>query len=155
MDLPLLRTFLAVVDTGSFTAAGKRRRISQSAVSQQIRGLEAACATSLFTRHARKVTLTQAGNVLVPYAKQILSKADEALAVVSDFEGMGRGRVAIAAGGALCLHILPQLLEEFAARFGKIEIKVVSGFSPQILRLTADGTVDVGIAPRPSTKPNS
>jgi len=149
MDLPSLRTFVAVVETGSFTAAGRRRRVSQSAVSQQIRGLEEACATRLFTRHARKVTLTQAGNVLVPYAKQILSKADEALAVVSDFEGMGRGRVAIAAGGALCLHILPQLLEEFSARFGKIEIKVVSGFSPEILRLTLEGTADVGLTPLP------
>ncbi len=149
MDLSSLRTFVAVVETGSFTAAGKRQQVSQSAVSQQIRGLEEAFATPLFTRHARKVTLTQAGNVLLPYAKQILGKADEAMAVVSDFEGMGRGRISIAAGGALCLHILPHLLEEFSTRFGKIEIKVVSGFSPEILRLTLEGTVDVGLSPLP------
>ncbi len=149
MDLTSLRTFVAVVDAGSFTAAGKRLRISQSAVSQQIRSLEDSFGTALFTRHARKVTLTQAGNVLLPYAKQILGKAEEAHAVVSDFEAMGRGRVAIGAGGAVCQHILPRLLEEFTARFGKIEIKVISGFSEEIVRHTREGSVDIGLTPLP------
>jgi len=145
MEIASLKTFVAVVETGSFTAAGKRLKVSQSAISQQIRQLETSLGAALFTRHARKVTLTQPGDVLLPYARQILSKVDEARAVVSDFEGMGRGRVAIGAGGAVCHHILPALLDEFSTRFGKIEIQVISGYSTEVLRHTLEGSVDIGL----------
>jgi len=145
MEIRALRTFIAVAETGSFTRAGQRLKVSQSAVSQQIRSLEEAVGTSLFTRQARKVALTQAGNVLLPYARQISTKIDEATAVISDFEGMGRGKVAIGAGGAICHHILPQILCEFSARFAKIEIQVLSGFSDETLQRTIEGSVDLGL----------
>ncbi len=145
MDIPTLKSFVTVVEAGSFTAAGQRLKVSQSAVSQQIRLLERSLGAPLFTRHPRKVTLTQAGEVLLPYARQIIAKVEEAKAVVSDFEGLGRGRVVIGAGGAVCHHILPSLLDEFTARFGKIEIRVTSGFSAEILKRTLEGSVDLGL----------
>lgn len=145
MEIRSLATFLAIAETGSFTRAGHKLEISQSAVSQQIRTLEDSLGSPLFSRQARKVTLTQAGNVLLPYARQILGKVDEAKALVSDFEGMGRGRVSIGAGGAVCLHVLPDILREFSSRFGRIEVQVTSGFSFETLRHTVDGTVDLGI----------
>jgi DNA-binding transcriptional LysR family regulator len=145
MDLRALSLFTTVADTGSFTRAAERAGISQSAVSQQIRALEESLGTSLFSRHARKVTLTQAGNVLLPYARQILRKTEEARAVVSDFEAMGRGRISLGAGGALCHHVVPALLKEFAERFTRIEIQVRSGFTDETLRRTLEGTVDIGL----------
>jgi len=145
MEIRALRTFLAVAETGSFTRAGQRLKVSQSAVSQQIRSLEESVGSPLFSRQARNVTVTQAGNVLLPYARQILAKVDDAKAVISDFEGLGRGRIAIGASGPICHHVLPQILREFAARFGKIEIQVISGFSEETLKKTLDGTVDVGV----------
>ncbi|MEE8311395.1 MAG: LysR family transcriptional regulator [Candidatus Binatia bacterium] len=151
MEIKALRTFIAVTETGSFTRAGQRLSVSQSAVSQQIRILEKEVGTPLFTRRARNVTPTQAGNVLLPYARQITAKADEAAAVISDFEGMGRGRVAIGAGGAICHHVLPSILSEFSARFSKIEIQVLSGFTVETLDRTLDGTVDVGLLVLPIT----
>ena len=78
MDFRELRCFVTVAETGSFTRAGGRLEISQSAVSQQIRSLEESLGTPLFTRRTREVALTQAGNVLLPYARQILAKVDEA-----------------------------------------------------------------------------
>jgi len=145
MEIRALRTFIAVAETGSFTRAGQRLKISQSAVSQQIRALEENVGTALFTRQARNVLPTQAGDVLLPYARQITSKVDEAAAVVADIEGMGRGRVAIGAGGAICHHVLPQILSEFSSRFAKIEIQVISGFSVDTLRRTLEGSVDLGL----------
>lgn len=136
---------MAIAETESFTRAGQRLEVSQSAISQQIRSLETSLGTALFARQARKVTLTQAGNVLLPYARQILAKVDEAAAVVSDFEAMGRGRVIIGAGGAICHHVLPQLLSDFSERFGKIEVRVISGFTSETLKRTLDGTVDIGL----------
>ena len=78
MEIKGLRTIVAVAETGSFTRAGQRLSVSQSAVSQQIRVLEKEVGTALFTRQARNVVPTQAGNVLLPYARQIIAKADEA-----------------------------------------------------------------------------
>ncbi|MBI5503475.1 MAG: LysR family transcriptional regulator [Deltaproteobacteria bacterium] len=149
MDLRALATFLTVADTGSFTRAGERLRVSQSAVSQQIRTLEEDLGASLFARQTRKVTLTQAGSVLLPYARQIVRKVEEARAVVSDFEGLGRGRVSVGTSGAVCHHILPDLVREFSSRFGKIEVHVLSGFTLETLQRTIDGTVDLGIVPLP------
>lgn len=149
MDLRALRTFVAVAETESFTRAGGKLQVSQSAVSQQIKLLEESLGAPLFTRRARRVTLTQAGNVLLPYARQILAKVDEAVAVVSDYENAGRGRVVIGAGGAICHHVLPTLLKEFTQRFAKVEMQVISGFSNETLQRTAEGTVDLGIVVLP------
>ncbi len=151
MDFRELRCFVAVAETGSFTRAGGRLEISQSAVSQQIRSLEDSLGAPLFTRRTREVALTQAGNVLLPYARQILAKVDEARAVVSDFEGLGRGRVVIGAGGAICHHMLPSLLKEFTDQFRKVEVQVMSGFSVETLARTVDGSVDIGIIVMPVT----
>jgi DNA-binding transcriptional LysR family regulator len=145
MEIRELRTFIAVAESRSFTRAGQRLAVSQSAVSQQIRSLEQAIGSALFTRQARNVALTQAGDVLLPYARQIVSKADEASAVVSDFESLGRGRVVIGAGGAICHHVLPQILSEFTKRFAKIELHVISGFTFETLARANDGTIDLGI----------
>ena len=149
MDFRELRCFVAVAETASFTRAGGRLEISQSAVSQQIRSLEESIGAPLFTRRTREVALTQAGNVLLPYARQILAKVEEARAVVSDFEGLGRGRVVIGAGGAICHHVLPSLLKEFTGQFRKVEVQVISGFSVETLERTVDGSVDVGIVVLP------
>jgi len=152
MDIRSLRAFIAVAETESFTRAGQRLNVSQSAISQQIRVIEESVGASLFTRRSRSVALTQTGNVLLPYARQILAKVDEARAVVSDFEGMGRGRVIIGAGGAICNHILPLLLQEFASRFAKIEVHVISGFTSETLLRTVEGSVDLGIVVLPISR---
>ena len=145
MELRELRTFIAVAETQNFTRAGRKLDISQSAVSQQIKALEESVGAQLYSRRARTVTLTQAGNVLLPYARQVIGKVDEAVAVISDFEGLGRGRVVIGAGGAICHHVLPHILREFSDRFAKIEIQVISGFSFETMQRALDGTIDLGI----------
>ncbi|MFQ5352546.1 MAG: LysR substrate-binding domain-containing protein, partial [Candidatus Binatia bacterium] len=101
--------------------------------------------STLFARQGRRVALSQAGNVLLPYARQVLRKVEEARAVISDFENMGCGRLTIGAGGAVCNHILPELLREFSSRYAKIEVQVISGLTVSTLQRTVDGTVDLGL----------
>ncbi len=151
MDVKALRAFVAVAETESFTRAGRRLKVTQSAISQQVRSLEQNLGSPLFTRQSRTVALTQAGDVLLPYARQIIAKVEEAIAVVSDFEAAGRGRISIGAGGEICQHVLPELLREFTTRFGKIEVRVVSGFTEQTLKRTLEGTVDLGLLLLPVT----
>jgi DNA-binding transcriptional LysR family regulator len=74
MDWDKLRVFHTVADCGSFTHAGERLGLSQSAVSRQIRGLEEDLKVSLFHRHARGLTLTQEGEMLFATARDVVSK---------------------------------------------------------------------------------
>jgi DNA-binding transcriptional LysR family regulator len=77
-DLELVRTFLAVVEAGSFTAAAPGVYRSQAAVSQQIRRLEAQVGAPLLERGRREVTLSNAGRRLLPHARQLLAASEEA-----------------------------------------------------------------------------
>ncbi len=85
LDLDLLRSFVSVVDAGGFTRAGERVHRTQAAVSQQIKRLEHALGCPLFARdggRGRRVTLTEAGERLLAYARRILALAEEAHQVV-------------------------------------------------------------------------
>lgn len=77
-DLDLVRTFLAVVEAGSFTAAAPGVYRSQAAVSQQIRRLEAQVGAPLLERGRREVTLSNAGRRLLPHARQLLAASEQA-----------------------------------------------------------------------------
>jgi DNA-binding transcriptional LysR family regulator len=83
-ELYQLRYFLAVVETGSFTKASKRVRVSQPTLSAGIQKLEAALSVSLFDRSSRRVSLTGPGTRFVERARNILSEVQEAQAELSD-----------------------------------------------------------------------
>ena len=80
LDLDLLRTFVAVADTGSLTRAGSRVGRSQPAVSLQVQRLEAALGCRLLERTSRRVGLTEPGERLLAYGRRIITLADEAVA---------------------------------------------------------------------------
>src|ERR1700738_998339 len=83
LDLDLLRSFVSVVDAGGFTRAGERVHRTQSTVSQQIKRLEGDIGRPLLTRAGKDVTLTEAGERLLAYARRLLALAEEARDVVS------------------------------------------------------------------------
>ncbi|RMF11400.1 MAG: LysR family transcriptional regulator [Alphaproteobacteria bacterium] len=74
MDWDKLRIFHMVAESGSFTKAGERLNLSQSAVSRQIRGLEEELKVALFHRHARGLTLTQEGELLFQTAEDVVNR---------------------------------------------------------------------------------
>src|SRR6056297_1783574 len=82
MDSDLLRAFVAVADTGGFTAAARLLNRTQSAVSLQIKRLETLYGTQLFTRDSRRVGLTASGTRMLPYARRMLLLEQDAQAVL-------------------------------------------------------------------------
>ncbi|MBB1488514.1 LysR family transcriptional regulator [Oceanospirillum sediminis] len=80
MDIDALRSFIAFVDTGSFTRAARQTFRTQSAISMQMKKLEEETGQSLFVRKGRNLALTDDGQLLVSYARRILAMHDEALA---------------------------------------------------------------------------
>src|SRR3954464_7874325 len=113
IELRLLRYFPAVAEEGHVGDAADRRSIRPPALSQQIRALEEQVGVPLFTRHARGVELTEAGEVLLVEAREVLARSDRLEEAV---EELARGeshalRIGIPPGAPT--NLLPDLLAPF------------------------------------------
>lgn len=122
-DLAQLRTFLAVVGTGSFTRAGEQLGLSQPTVSQHIRRLEEFMGRALLLRDTRKVALTDNGQALAGFARQMLATNDEALSYFSEDTAM-RGRLRFGAADELALTELPSILRAFRVDHPQINLEL-------------------------------
>ncbi|MEO8604208.1 MAG: LysR family transcriptional regulator [bacterium] len=149
IDAKLLRTFVTIVDLRSFTRAGRRLGLSQSAISQQIAAQERQLGVKLLVRAGNGVRPTPAGEILLHYARQILAKVDEAQRVLTAYEATGSGVLRIGAGGAACEHLLPSVLQSFHAEFPRVELRVTSGPSVLTIQRLLDGDLDVGMLTLP------
>ena len=123
LDTDQLRSFAAIVDTGSFTRAAERVNKTQSAVSMQIRRLEEQLGRPLFVKAGRGVKLTDDGEKLVDYARQMLQIEAAAFASVSGKSLAGRIRFGIPDDYAE--NFLPEIVTRFTRRHPLVEISVV------------------------------
>ncbi|RQP09460.1 MAG: LysR family transcriptional regulator [Microbacteriaceae bacterium] len=140
-DPVLLRTFVAVADTASFTRAAELLGISQPTVSQQVRKLEAAAGRILVARDTRAVRLTDNGDAMLGFARTILAAHDEAAAY---FVGSAmRGRLRFGAADDLALTHLPQVLRDFRQLYPQINLELTVGQSGQLSRRLAAGQLDL------------
>lgn len=141
MDIDLYRTFLAVTDTGSFTEAARQVGRTQSAVSQQVKRLEAALGHPLFERLAGSVELTEYGKSLIGYARIIVDTHSEAVSAFrrTDFEGI----VVVGVADAYVNRILRQVVIEFNRLFPNATLNIVIDGSLDLSRRIADGSVDL------------
>ncbi|TKW66998.1 MAG: LysR family transcriptional regulator [Paracoccus denitrificans] len=115
MDWDKLRIFHAVADAGSLTHAGDSLRLSQSAVSRQIRGLEDQLGVTLFHRHARGLILTEQGELLFNATSEMVRKLDMAEARIRDSEDHVMGELKVtAATGFGTLWLVPRLNKLYA-----------------------------------------
>lgn len=115
MDWDKLRIFHAVADAGSLTHAGDSLRLSQSAVSRQIRGLEDQLGVTLFHRHARGLILTEQGELLFNATSEMARKLDMAEARIRDSEDHVMGELKVtAATGFGTLWLVPRLNKLYA-----------------------------------------
>ena len=153
MDLRQLRTFLTIVDAGSFTRAAKRLGLSQPAISQQIGTLERELNVKVLSRTTGGIKPTAAGEVLVQYARQILRKAEEAQRVLAEFDSNAVGRLTIGAPHPVASFLLPAVIGEFRRRFSKCELKLEGAHGKRILTRLLASELDVGIVLLPVDEP--
>jgi DNA-binding transcriptional LysR family regulator len=146
LDDGLLRSFIAVAETQSFTTAAVRVHRSQSAVSQQMRRLEEIAGAALLDRHSRQVALTEQGEMFLAYARRMLRLQDEALAAVNDQARHYPLRVGMPDDYAEA--VLPRMLPAFAARHPNVRPHVHCTMSSQLLRRMSLGELDLAITIR-------
>lgn len=122
LDIALLRTFVAIVDTGGLTSAGKRVGRTQPAVTHQIRRLEDTVGRTLFASNRRQLSLTRDGEVLLELARTMLRLNDEALERFSAPDISGH--VVLGTPDLYASYILPEVLESFSRSHPNVEIQL-------------------------------
>ncbi|GAB2793124.1 LysR family transcriptional regulator [Streptomyces sp. NPDC054796] len=155
MQLHQLRYFAAVADTRHFTRAAEIVHVAQPSLSQQIRALEHELGAELFHRARGHITLTDAGEALLPLARRILADAETARREVQEVAQLRRGRVRLGAPPSLCASLVPDVLRDFHARFPGVELQVHEDGSQDLVRVLADGALDLAliITPLPVQAP--
>ncbi|PSC02723.1 LysR family transcriptional regulator [Alsobacter soli] len=143
LDTDQLRSFVAIIDTGSFTRAAERVNKTQSAVSMQIRRLEEMLGRPLFVKQGRGVRLSEDGEKLVDYARQMLQLEAAAFASVSDKALAGRVRLGIPDDYADTF--LPEILTRFVRRHPLVEMSVICEGSLALSERVATRDIDMAV----------
>ena len=124
MDNQNLKAFITVAEMGSFSEAADRLYLTQSAISKRIALLEQQIGKRLFDRIARQVSLTEAGNELLPRARRILQEYENALQAINDLSGEASGTLRLAISHHLGLHRLPPILKQFAQQYPNVTLDI-------------------------------
>lgn len=151
MDFQTLSAFLAVADAGSFSAAGERLFLSQPAISKRIATLEAGLDQPLFDRIGRRVTLTDAGRALLPFARRALDDLEDARRALTHLRGAASGRLTVGTSHHIGLHRLPAVLRQFTRHHPQVDLDLSFMDSEQACEAVAAGRLELGIVTLPLT----
>lgn len=146
MDLRQLQYAAAVADARSFTRAAAGQVVVQSALSQQVRKLEAELGVRLFDRTTRSVAITSAGEALLPVIRRVLAEADRLATEAQAIRGVIQGRLVVG-----MMEVPPRVLDiaaiiaQFHARYPGVSIALRSGGSDVLVRAVRDRAIDVAL----------
>jgi DNA-binding transcriptional LysR family regulator len=150
VEIRQLRAFVAIAESGTFTAGALRVHVTQAAISMQIRQLESEIGARVFVRAPRHVILTEAGEQLLRRARHILREHDAALDEIAELAGAERGRLRIGSASAMVLtEQLPGILKELRKQHPAAEISVTSGTSEVLVDQILAGEVDIAFVSLP------
>lgn len=141
--------FQRIAELGSFTAAADALHVSQPALGQQIRKLEAQLGAPLFERHARGVALTLAGRILLDHAGPALSAIEAAEAAVRKIRDVVEGRVSVGAIPAVGRGFVPELLERCRQRYPHIRLTISEGMTDMLTHAMALGQLSFALTGGP------
>jgi DNA-binding transcriptional LysR family regulator len=152
MELRHLRYFVAVAETLSFRGAAERLRLSQPALSKQIRDLEEMCGTRLFDRDTTRVDLTDAGVALLQEARLLVARADRLPALVREAAAGRRGQLSIGAQSSVTAAFLPAALAAFHSSYPEVEVNLVELRHRAVVTALREHRLHLGFVPA-SEKP--
>jgi DNA-binding transcriptional LysR family regulator len=152
-----LRVFRAVAEEMSFRMAAEVLHLSQPAVSQQIRALEEEAGARLFDRgggegHGSQIALTEAGRVLLGYAKTAAATMEEARRALAALHDEVVGELRLGASTTVAQYVLPRILGAFLRQYPQVDLSVVSGNTERIVEAVAEERISLGIIEGPAMR---
>lgn len=154
LNLDQLLALKTIAATGGFTAAARQLNLSQSAVSVQIRELEARLGLQLLERLGKKAYPTEAGSELISYAERILALSDEAVAALRHRKDGWLGQVRIGASTTAMIYHLPQALAHLRRTHPTLEMQLTGGTTESIVTQLQRNDIDIGVVSLPLDQRN-
>jgi DNA-binding transcriptional LysR family regulator len=145
MELNQLRSFVAVAEVRSFTRAASLAHLTQPAISRQIARLEGELGVRLFERYGRRVECTPDGKLLLPLAKAIVSRTDDAARMMREHAGMMSSRVRVGSTGTVFGHLLSPILASFIKTYPKIHLDLIERDDTLLEEGVFNGELDCAI----------
>ena len=149
MDLRQLEIIRAIADTGSFTAAGEKLHVSQSAISRQILLLEEELGEPVFHRIGRRIRITPAGESLLQLSNRVFQDLQETVSAISDKQESLRGTMRLVGGMTVCLYVFPALLAEVRREHPNLDLKITVGSAERSIAMLRSGAGDLGLITLP------
>lgn len=150
MDTQNLTAFVAVADTSSFTQAAETLHLSQPAVSKRITALEQQIGQPLFDRVGRRVSLTDAGRTLLPYARKALQDLEDGKRALSHLHDRVAGRLSIGTSHHIGLHRLPPVLRRYTQQYPDVDLDLHFMDSEVACQAVLAGSLELGIVTLPT-----
>ncbi len=148
MELRQLRYFAKVAELKSFSKASKALFVSQSALSQQVRQLEAELGTSLLVRDSHHVVLSDTGRAFLPSALRTLAEAEIGMDNIRNVAGLRTGDLTIGSTFTFSL-LLERVVREFAKKYPGVKIHVLCRKMEELMEMLDCGEIDVARTLRP------
>jgi len=146
MNIDQLKAFHKVARTGSFTKAADELFLTQPAVSQQIKSLEASFGVLLFDRSNKKVRLSNEGEILLAYTNKLFNLFEEIEILFDQFEGLRKGKITLGSTAVLGTYFLPRIIGRYSKQYPGIDIDLRMGNSQMVHNWVIEGSVDLGFA---------
>jgi DNA-binding transcriptional LysR family regulator len=153
LDMTALRSLAAVAETGGVTRAAHQLKLTQSAVSMQLKRLEESMGLDLIDRAGRKIGLTAQGELLLSYARRLLALNDEAWSrlTAQDYEG----EITFGVPHDVVYPHIPSVLKQFAAEYPKVKLQLISSYTSSLKRSFEAGDADVIMTTEPEGQPSN
>jgi DNA-binding transcriptional LysR family regulator len=154
MDLRQLEIIRAIAETGSFTAAGEKLHVSQSAISRQVLLLEEELGDAVFHRIGRRIRITPVGDSLLQLSHRVFQDLQDTIAGISDRQESLRGALRVVGGMTVCLYVFPELLSEIRRVHPHLDLKISAGSGEQCVAQLRTGAADLALLTLPIDAPD-
>jgi DNA-binding transcriptional LysR family regulator len=152
MQIETLKVFCDLVESRSFSQAAARNFITQSAVSQQIRGLETRFETPLFVREGRAISLTPAGRILYNGARFILERLGQIQLEMKSIGEQMTGSLRVATIYSVGIYEMSDVIKAFLKTYPKVNLHIEFSRANRVYEDCLSGGVDFGIVPYPKPR---
>lgn len=148
MNLEQLASFVEVANTGHFTKAAATLHLAQPSLSRQISTLEKELGSELFHRAHGHISLTAAGDTLLPTARRMLADAEAVRRDMDELAGLRKGRIRLGATPTLCVSLVAEAISSFHQEHPGVELELVEKGSRELIEALGAGELDLALITR-------
>ncbi|SMX93634.1 MULTISPECIES: LysR family transcriptional regulator [unclassified Brevibacterium] len=148
MNLEQLASFVEVANTGHFTKAAATLHLAQPSLSRQISTLEKELGSELFHRAHGHISLTAAGETLLPSARRMLADAEAVRRDMDELAGLRKGRIRLGATPTLCVSLVAEAISNFHQEHPGVGLELVEKGSRELIEALGTGELDLALITR-------